>query len=275
MSAAKKKNPFDPSDPRHGKWDAIEDTLKEYQLRANSELMSGNLPAEPTDIAKLGIDILLQKFEVEAGAIHPDVGIISLDDAKVALDRLKQAYLDIAKETMSSSVQPDDFMPDLDCKLSGRVAYWEFELIKAAREMDGGQARVDGDNTPPAATSLRLPEKLHGKRWEDISIHFIDGHVIRLEAGETDTKLTYAELGFKDGRNANPNFQWQVLQELAKARGRIPEQNDLPDYLTRAAYKKKQAIRKQLKQTLGLDGDPFLNTPDTLYHVRFKISGNP
>lgn len=272
----KPKNPFPPDDRRHGLWNVLSSRHTEAGLRVNSRMMSKPFPKDLERQKGLVMQFILEHFDVDAATICATVADhLNVDKASTGIDQRKNYLLQFARETVPITSGLDDLMETLEWRMSGRVAHWKAECIRVLRESESEPTQTSDDEAPIApSTGPILVEDLNVKHWEDLSIHFIDGHVVRLECGQKSVKLTYAELGFKDGRNGNPNIQWEILRELAKGKGQIKERNDLEDRLTTNAYKKKQKIRKELKATFGFDDDPFLKTHGMLYHVRFKIAGD-
>lgn len=67
----------------------------------------------------------------------------------------------------------------------------------------------DGFPTPPETT------------WGDIIIQFVDGHTVRITAKGVRRRINYSDMGMGDGRNAEPNLQWKLLEQFAQQRGEL------------------------------------------------------
>lgn len=96
-----------------------------------------------------------------------------------------------------------------------------------------------------------------GRKWEDVTITFISHDSVRIEAGDLDKRLHFAEMGFKDGRKGDiPDTRWAILREFAARNGTI----SWGDINVKHSDKMKSAIkdiRKRLKAVLGIAEDPF------------------
>ncbi len=111
-----------------------------------------------------------------------------------------------------------------------------------------------------------------GRRWEDVTITFISHDSVRIEAGDLDKRLHFAEMGFKDGRKGDiPDTRWAILREFAARNGTI----SWSDINVKHSDKMKSAIkdiRKRLKAVLGVAEDPFYPYRQVkAYKTRFTL----
>lgn len=106
---------------------------------------------------------------------------------------------------------------------------------------------------PQASNDPKQPFK--SRKWEEISIQFLDGNNTKITAknGATIT-AHYKEMGFEDARSRKPNQQWDLLRLLAENNGELSwENSDAKD----AIKKKKQLLSKSLQDYFGIENDPF------------------
>jgi hypothetical protein len=103
---------------------------------------------------------------------------------------------------------------------------------------------------------------------------FLSDERVQIRSGKGIETRNYAEFGFQDGRNQNPNRAWETLRRLAELRGVIRDAMDghLP---WPKVEKRVQEIRKVFREQFGISSDPVPFVEGTGYHARFKISCGP
>jgi len=124
-----------------------------------------------------------------------------------------------------------------------------------------------GDLQEPAAT----PSSQGVERgWEHIEIMFLSDERVQIRIGKSIETRNYAEFGFQDGRNQNPNRAWETLRRLAELRGVIRDGTEgrLP---WPKVEKRVQEIRKVFREHFGISSDPVPFVEGTGYQARFKI----
>jgi len=113
-------------------------------------------------------------------------------------------------------------------------------------------------------------------KWEEVSMTFLTNETIEIRARDVRKKYHYAQLGFQDRRQLDtPNMLWLLLREVfASEYGEIAfERSDLDIKLTRQAQKKVSRLRGQLKEIMGIEGDPFYEYRKVrAYRPKFSIS---
>lgn len=90
--------------------------------------------------------------------------------------------------------------------------------------------------------------------WEAVEIVFLSDERVQIRNGANSETRNYAEFGFADGRNENPNQAWKMLRALA-AEGVIRNEKEagLP---WPKVEKQIQEIRKILRKHFGISADP-------------------
>ncbi len=114
---------------------------------------------------------------------------------------------------------------------------------------------------------IKLPPNT---RWEDITIQFIDGYVVKITAPNFHTiRVDYKDMGFENERKHLPNKQWELLRALADNRGELAWDHIRAD---RKAKKRKQLLSKSLKGYFQIEEDPFLPYKQAkAYKTRFEL----
>jgi hypothetical protein len=110
---------------------------------------------------------------------------------------------------------------------------------------------------------------VHEPTWDTIEILFLSDERIQICNGANRETRNYAEFGFADGRNENPNQAWKVLRALA-TEGVIRNETEagLP---WPKVEKQIQEIRKILRKRFGISADPVPFVKDLGYKASFKI----
>ena len=122
------------------------------------------------------------------------------------------------------------------------------------------------------------PEAEPEDKWEEIEILFLsDERVQILRGGKRSETLNYADFGFEDGRNGNPNQAWAILRLLAERNGWIESEKEAGMEWPKVE-KRIQEIRSALRQYFRITSDPISFVEKNRvqdkggYNARFKIS---
>jgi hypothetical protein len=113
------------------------------------------------------------------------------------------------------------------------------------------------------------------KNWQSVEVLFLSDLRVQIRIdGKNMETLTYAELGFADGRTQNPNKAWEVLRVLAEQRGVIRDGKTVGEPWPKVE-KRIQEISKELRDYFGLPDDPIPFVEGTGYQATFKIRCTP
>jgi hypothetical protein len=126
---------------------------------------------------------------------------------------------------------------------------------------------------PEGVTVSDTPSQLSTAQeaaWEAIEIVFLSDERVQIRNGGNRETRNYADFGFADGRNENPNQAWKILRALA-AEGVIRDEKDAGLPWTKVE-KQIQEIRKILRKHFGISADPVPFVKDLGYKACFKIS---
>ena len=108
-----------------------------------------------------------------------------------------------------------------------------------------------------------------GTTWEGISIRFIDGHTVLVEAAGVVRRLSYTEMGMANRRESKPSKQWEFLEQIAGNHGVIDF--DMGDSRKNKSWK--YELSSDLRQFFHIANDPFVYDPQTCcWQARFQIS---
>src|SRR5262249_47820226 len=126
----------------------------------------------------------------------------------------------------------------------------------------------------PASSSMpvgRESASLAVLRWEDIEIVFLSDHRVQISRwGVKAEPVNYADFGFADGRNENPNLAWQTLRILAEQGGVLSNEKEA-NARWPEVEKRIQEIRKVLRNYFQISSDPIPYVKDRGYVAQFKI----
>ncbi len=116
---------------------------------------------------------------------------------------------------------------------------------------------------------------LSGATWSDITITFIDGHVIRVTCNKKGKKISaiynFTQIGMADARRGEPNKQWMLLQGFAEERGVFTWYNAKAG---RNQKKQKQELKNNLQKFFGIDDDPFEAFKNEKGHICYRAKFN-
>lgn len=108
-------------------------------------------------------------------------------------------------------------------------------------------------------------------RWNELKISFIDNESVNITIRDKNTKVTYAEMGFKDKRACKPSSSWHFLKELAGNKGRL---TDYPKAIKYKVEKKVSVLRGKLAAYFNISDLPisYIKTEDYAgYKTAFEI----
>jgi len=114
---------------------------------------------------------------------------------------------------------------------------------------------------------IKLPPNT---RWEDITIQFLDGYVVKITAPNFHTiRVDYKDMGFENQKSRKPNKQWELLRDLSDVHGELTWGNT---HAHTKARKKKQLLSNSLKACFQINEDPFLPYKQVkAYKTRFNL----
>lgn len=118
--------------------------------------------------------------------------------------------------------------------------------------MDEFRSRVAPD--PGGAVRFPTPP---GARWSDVRIGFHDGHRVTVRIGAVHRTLNYTQMGFADGRSAEPDVQWELLRAFADRHGTLTWDGPAAD---RKNQKRKELLARALHAFFRIDGEPIVPT---------------
>jgi hypothetical protein len=110
-----------------------------------------------------------------------------------------------------------------------------------------------------------------GTSWRGVSIHFISGHDVRIQARTVGGAYNFAQMAMANTKKkpAEPDVQWQLLLDFAENRGEITWQ-DSPAHPK--LEKRRELLAKRLKTFFGIKDEPFENLPNGRgWRARFTI----
>lgn len=122
----------------------------------------------------------------------------------------------------------------------------------------------------PYSEPSKKPRIVVEECWEHIEIVFLSDERVQIRSGKNIETRNYAEFGFQDERNQNPNRAWETLRRFAELRGAI--RNGTEGRMPWPKVEKRvQEIRKIFREHFGITSDPVPFVEGTGYQARFKI----
>ena len=91
-------------------------------------------------------------------------------------------------------------------------------------------------------------------KWEQVTIKFLNGNDVTIQAKEVKIQSDFKEMGFCDKKKNVPNKQWEFLRALSEHHGEI---NWDSSEATTKLKKRKQLLSSALKNCFHIDEDPF------------------
>lgn len=98
-----------------------------------------------------------------------------------------------------------------------------------------------------------------GTRWEHVHIRFLDGHSVSIRVGSVTAVYEYGQLGMADGRNAQPNVQWELLRVFARNSGQLRWGDAGADYRN---PKRRERLSAQLEAFFRIPDEPIIAIDD-------------
>lgn len=90
--------------------------------------------------------------------------------------------------------------------------------------------------------------------WSKVTIKFIDGHNIKIVAGDYLHDADFKELNFQNSKNKKPNVQWKLLEFLSESKGKISWNSR---FASPKIKKRKQLLSDGLKEYFQIESNPF------------------
>jgi hypothetical protein len=95
--------------------------------------------------------------------------------------------------------------------------------------------------------------------WADVTIRFVDGHTVFVNAAGVTQRLSYTEMGMANRRESKPSKQWEFLYEIAENHGAI----DFDMGNARKNKSWKYELSSDLRGFFRIDDDPFIYDEST------------
>jgi hypothetical protein len=106
--------------------------------------------------------------------------------------------------------------------------------------------------------------------WNDVTIRFIDGHTVYIQAKDARGAYNYTQMGMVDKRNGNPTKQWHLLESFAQSYGIIDWEH--PDAGSKN-QKRRELLTTKLKTFFRIEADPICRLDDRGgWRTQFVIS---
>ena len=137
------------------------------------------------------------------------------------------------------------------------------EILRDVRERLISQRQIK-------APEYRFPTP-PGTHWERVSIRFISGHDVHIQAQQQACAYNFVQLGMANRKKkpAEPNLQWQLLVDFAEHGGELTWRDPVA---SPRKQKRKELLARALKTFFGLDEEPFATLPNGLgWRARFII----
>jgi hypothetical protein len=129
------------------------------------------------------------------------------------------------------------------------------ELLGVVRDRLIQQRKIKGPE-------YRFPTPL-GTRWHHVSIRFLNGHDVHIQARGQSAVYDFTQMGMADSRKnpAEPNLQWKLLIQFAENGGEITWRDS---QASPKLEKRKELLSKSLKTFFGIGDEPFEKLPKGL-----------
>lgn len=114
---------------------------------------------------------------------------------------------------------------------------------------------------------LHLPH-FKSTDWAKITIRFVDGRNVIIQADSKQITSDFEALGFADGKKDKPDTVWAFLLGLAKNNG---ETQKLPTPIPDTIRQQKKKLTERLRKIFKNDSEPFYDPEDTQTY-RIKIT---
>ena len=160
----------------------------------------------------------------------------------------------------------------------------ESEQEIGATSTGEGQETASAESPQKSTPQIRMPKstrrakslkpepvfaEMEKLKWEEISIDFLDGSQVNVEARGKRHRYDFSEMGFKDDRTGEPNIAWKMLHILAQTNAVLQR----PRGEERSAFRKrKESLANYLKGFFGISDDPLpWVESDKSWKALFKI----
>jgi hypothetical protein len=206
---------------------------------------------------------------VNAGATE-DVKVFAwLGELKARRPDLRRGDADeITRVIAASQLLLEELENDAD------IAARQLCAVLAARADQLSRVALDARSSAVNRRPDQTETSESARRWEEVTIRVLSDHSVQVGiAGVWESSKTFTELGFEDRRTQIPNSAWMLLQELAQHDGVISKPPSSKGW--RKVEKQIQALRKQLRNTLHIAGDPLPFIKKTGYRASFRIECHP
>jgi hypothetical protein len=163
---------------------------------------------------------------------------------------------------------------EIERRFEARYLHWEAEAIdrvhasraKGTLPSAGSEIGTDGTQSRDRAAKN---EEQRATSWQHIRISFRSDERVQIRVGTQLETRNYGELGFEDRRNGKPNRAWIRLRMFAQQRGILLIGKSSREARVKLE-KDVEEIRKRLRATFGLPGDP-VPLVSGAYTAVFKI----
>lgn len=108
------------------------------------------------------------------------------------------------------------------------------------------------DPEPPRVVRSRSVALPPSTSWRDLRVYRVDGHTLSVRAPGVHRRLTYIDLGMASEKSREPTKAWELLMALCEGGGTLRWRGDAV-----AVKRQVSTLRAQLKESFGLDDDPF------------------
>ncbi|OGV53698.1 MAG: hypothetical protein A2X49_12705 [Lentisphaerae bacterium GWF2_52_8] len=108
-----------------------------------------------------------------------------------------------------------------------------------------------------------------GTKWEDVLLHFNDGHRLTICIGEMQKTFTYSEMGMSSRKDGEPTKNWSFLRMLASCDGVLAKADAAGGESLKT---RKKELCKVLCEFFRLESEPvFWDDVQKAYVCRFQI----
>ena len=109
-----------------------------------------------------------------------------------------------------------------------------------------------------------------GAAWKELTMRFLDGHTVSVEARGVTGVFNYTQMGMVDPRSGDPTVQWELLRDFADDHGALYWGSGAA---RRRLRKRREKLARRLRAFFRIGGDPFRLTDDRRgWRTRFAIS---
>ena len=206
-------------------------------LRPSMNLMYRDIEAL---CEKVGISGLLVPLDIQK----------KLDDVKILLSNLKETKRIEKIRNSSPNITKVEITKMPEVKVKG----FEEKVILQK----------------PSKQRIQLRHFPKDLKWESVTIQFINGHDVIIEArGVERIETNYKGLGFEDERKKLPDKQWEFLTKLSNLKGEFTWQSQ---GASGAVKKQKEKLEKGLIAYFQIDSSPFHEyRKEKMYRIKINL----